>query len=382
MSSAVSYARNDELFRHFYSLQGCLAAHLAGHPGLIRAWLEAQPQRLGETGEAVGASKAWRTARLSGARRQELFGLIRQVERSPAQIRQLALWLLESVPVRIYLEMADLARPSLQVIDPAADECRRELVGLRETLFLTNYGLARVASLNRRHPDHGDRLSAASCGLLDAIDRYVPGRRAARFGYFASYWIRYHLSRHAQKNGSLVAYPINQHRISRRIDRCLAERQSAGQPPASEAEICAELRVGLDALYWHQRRPRVMSLHSPAGFESESQTMEHVLCDSAPEPGAALDERETASHLRGLLRVHAAPAARVMLAYARGVGALPEAAEDYLAHLHRVTRDRIRHQVARTFAMRTFPAAAQRAKAEPPPSKSSTAIPTTAAPQD
>ncbi len=340
MKTTATYARNQELFRDFYSLQDGMTRALAGHPALIRTWLNAQPPRSGESGESSGASKSWRAARLSIARRRELAGLIAAAE-GPGDAAPLGAWLLASVPARTYLEIADLAAPGFGQSDPAAETQRRRLLRMRETLFAANYGLAKAAAYHSSHPDYDDRLSAASCGLLDAIDRYVPNARAARFGYFASYWIRYHLSRHAQKCGSLVAFPINQHRLCRRIDRYLTDRQAGGRPRPSVRELCAELHLGRDALYWHQLRPRMVSLCSPAGGGPDSPTVEHLLCDPAPDPVSILDEREIGECQRALLRRCASPATRVMLAYTRGIGGLAEAAEDYLAEMGETARQRL-----------------------------------------
>jgi len=340
--SPPTYAQNLELFHRFHDLQRCFVGALARHPALVRSWLEAQPPRETEAAESGAASKLWRTARLSAVRRGELSTLTARVAADEAQTGALATWLLVSMPVCAYLEIAERARPDLRALDPAAADCGCALLRLRETLFLANYGLAKSAAHHRCFHDYSDRLSAASCGLLDAIDRYVSGPRAARFGYFATYWIRYRLGRHAQKHGSIVSFPINQYRISRRIDRFLAERHDRGLPTPSETEIRAELKLGADAYYWHLRRPRMVSLQRPVGPESESFTLEHTLRDPGPEPPALLDDGELAGQLRHLLRTHVSPAARVVLAYTGAIGSLADAAEDYLAHLHQQNAERLR----------------------------------------
>jgi DNA-directed RNA polymerase specialized sigma subunit len=348
MPPIPAYSRNGELFADFYSLQGDFAGRLSGHPALIRGWLETLPPRKPEAVESAssgrslpGFARSWRTVSLSSARRRELSSLIARAESWPRETAPLAGWLLAAVPVRTYFEIAAAARPSLNAIDSAADECHSRLIGLRETLFLTNYGLAKAAARRLYRQDYGEMLSAASCGLLDAIDRYVPGEKAARFGHFASYWIRYHLVRQTQKNGSLVSFPVNQHRIRRRIDRYLAERQASDLPPPSTAKLCADLQLGRAAYYWQQQRPCIFSMHAPSGPESDAIAMENCLCDPAPEPDAVLEESEIADRLCQLLREHADPATRVMLAYARSVGSLTDAAEDYLASLHGTVLARI-----------------------------------------
>ncbi|HEX3728768.1 MAG TPA: hypothetical protein VHV47_03120 [Opitutaceae bacterium] len=328
MTPAPAYAHNHELFTHFYAIQGRFAACLASRPGLVRGWLDTQPRRRLERAETSEAARAWRTARLSGARRRELGVLIERAEGPQLEAGPLAGWLLVAVPVRTYLEIAASGR----LPDPTAEACQHELVELRDTLFATNYGLAKAAARRRRLEDYSDMLSAASCGLLDAIDRYVPDAKAARFAHFASFWIRYHVSRRAQKNAGVVSFPVNQHRIGRRIQRYLSGREE-GEAPPSPDELCAELRLGRSAYYWQHRRPSIVSLHAPMGLGEDSLPMEQCLCDPGPEPAAQAEENEIAEALRAVLRQRIDPATRLMLAYLNQVGPIGDAAEDYLAEL-------------------------------------------------
>jgi hypothetical protein len=342
MNPVPDYTRNHELFSTFRSLQGDLTGRLAANPCVVGAWLDSLPHRdaEGPDGEPARAAPSWRTARLSSGRRRELASLLGRTGSPPAGAAPLAAWLLSAVPVCTYLQIADLARPSLRALDPAADDFCRQVVSLRETIFLANYGLAKVAARNNNPRDHSDLLSAASCGLLDAIDRYVPGATAARFSYFARYWIRYHLSRHLQKNGSVVSFPIHQHRIGRRIERYLAARDS--DPRKEGAKPCGE--IGAADLQSYRLKPRIVSLQGPANDRQEAPEFEFFLCDPAPSPDAVLEDAETATHLRTLLRTSAQPETGVMLAYARCVGALAEAAEDYLSSLEDLALNRIRRR--------------------------------------
>ncbi len=343
MNAPPAYARNQENFTAFHALQSEVALRLASNPWAIRRWLEAQPERQARKGGDSGKPpRAWRTARLSIARRRQLLGLIERAEASPAEAGALAEFLLAAMPVCSYLEIAGAASPRLRETDPIADDSCRRLSLFREQLFSSNLGLARCAVRPAGGVDASDLLSAASSGLLDAIDRYVPGERSARFGYFASYWIRYHLSRQRQKFGSLVSFPINQHRIGHRIDRYLADCAAAGLPAPTNAELCAKLKLGPDAYYWHRLRPRVHSLDAFATPEGPGGAAAHHLCDPGPGPAGALEEAEIAGQLTALLRANVAPATRVMLATMRNVGSLSEAARDYLDQVHDRIMERIR----------------------------------------
>jgi DNA-directed RNA polymerase specialized sigma subunit len=340
MTHLPDYTRNHERFTHFYELQGRFAGHLAARPGLLRAWLEALRPREPESAESARAVRFWRTARLSSARRRELSELVARAAADSAEAAPLALWLLASVPVCTFFEMAAARGAAAPALEAEAGDCHRQLQELRETLFLANYGLAKAAAKRRRAQDYAEMLGAASDGLLDAIDRYVPDGRAARFAYFAGYWIRYHMSRQFQKSGSVVSFPVNQHRIGRRIHRYLASREPKERPPSPE-EVCHELRLGRAAYFWQQQRPQVVSLHGSGSAGPEVPAMELRLCDPAPEPADRLEQAEIADRLRLLLRTQAGPAARLMLAYVHGVGPLADAAEDYLASLQDLARARL-----------------------------------------
>jgi hypothetical protein len=103
-------------------------------------------------GVSAGPSKAWRTSRLNLARRRELKALLSESGERPGDPDTLGSWLLSSMPVRTYLDIADFAAPNLRAIDSAADDCRRELICMRDSLFAANFGLARNAAMGPPQP--------------------------------------------------------------------------------------------------------------------------------------------------------------------------------------------------------------------------------------
>jgi DNA-directed RNA polymerase specialized sigma subunit len=335
---SVSYRQNTELFVEFYALQAEYAAALARLPRVLQAWLDTRikPARAAEEGST--ASQGWRTARLSACRQGELAGMIAQ----PGGEERLATWLRACLPVLSLLEIGDHARPSLAGIDAAAGELAGRVMALRERVFLANYGLAKAAAAHGRPESYDDRLSAACVGLLDAIDRYVPGERAARFGYFATYWIRYHIGRQAQKFNGVVAFPIYQQRMGRKIEQLTVQRQGLGLGEPGRTEVCAALAVGADAYHRHRQRPSVMSLNAPVADGEGETGLEFMLADPAPAPGAELEDEDVSARIEGWLKRSFPPATRVMLAYAHDLGPLPQAAEEYLTHLREIARERLR----------------------------------------
>ncbi len=328
------YEHNQARFAEFYGLQRAFADCLARQPALVRTWLESLPPREDGGGEGPSASKSWRAARLSAARRRELSALIAETEEPADASGRLAAFLLKSLPVETYFAIADAARPSLRALDGKAHQIYHELAEKRNDLFAANYGLAKTAVRGRRNYD--ELLSAASCGLLAAIDRYVPeGEVTARFAYFANFWIRYHVSRYGQKNGTIVPLSINQQRIVRKIDRYLAERRWAGSPEPSELDVCTALKISQEAYYWYLQRPVMVSLDSAEeNDEGEpGRGADNWIASPAPEPDQELENTEIGIYARELLRKNVPAYQRVMLSYARRIGSLPDAAEDYLAEL-------------------------------------------------
>ena len=343
------YEHNQTRFAEFYAAQKAFAGCLAHLPALVRTWLESLPPREEGGGDGPSASKSWRAARLSGGRRRELSLLIADAEKVPGTFEQLALFLLKSLPVETYFAIADAARPSLRALDPKADEIYHQLAGQRNELFAANYGLAKSAVRGKKNFD--ELLSAASSGLLAAIDRYVPeGETTARFAYFASFWIRYHVSRYGQKNGGIVPLSINQQRVVRKIKRYLAERRESGLPEPTELEICSDLKISAEAYYWYLQQPVIVSLDTFGQDENEdrdgSRGFDNLIAAPAPEPAQELENSEIGIYARELMRKTVPSYQRVMLSYARRIGSLVDAVEDYLGDLEVQVLDDLRAQAA------------------------------------
>lgn len=304
----MNYSENADALAGFYAAQCEIARQIARRPLAVRAWLATVrvPRRSCEPVSDVSAG--WRCSRLSSRRHREIRARLTQVERgSEGASAALGDWLVRSLPAALLIDISGFSA------DPALEALGQELLRTRESIFGANYGLARVAAGQGRPENFDDRLSASSCGLLDAIDRYVPGEGSARFGFFATYWIRYHLSRQIQKCGAVVSYPIHQQRQDR--------------------------RAGLE----RPDRPQEISFQAVAeeGPDGE-RSVEYLLCDDGPAPYSALDSGEIASRLTAWLRTSVPPATRVMLAATHSLCPLPEAACDYLIHLREIARERLR----------------------------------------
>lgn len=343
------YEHNQARFTEFYAVQKAFVDCLAHLPALVRAWLDSLPPREEGGGEEAIASKSWRAARLSAARRRELSALIASADMSPDARAPLADFLLKSLPVESYFAIADAARPSFDALHEKANQIYHELEQRRDDLFAANYGLAKSAVRGKRN--YNELLSAASSGLLAAIDRYAPeGKATARFGYFANFWIRYHISRYGQKNGTIVPLSINQQRIVRKIDRYLAERHANNLPSPTELEVCSDLKISADAYYWYLQRPVIISLDAFSPEENAdgrpARPFDNFIAAPASEPDRELENTEIGVYARQLLRTNVPSYQRVMLSYARRIGSLVDATEDYLADLEVQVLDDLRARAA------------------------------------
>ena len=341
------YQDNRVQFEEYYALQRTLVDQLARHPTIVRAWLDSMPSRDDEATETSGASKSWRAARVNAARRRTLSELITSVEQNAEHSHLLANFLLISLPVESYFVIAEGGATPGTTGNAWSASCRA-ITAKRNELFDANLGLAKAAVRGRRNYD--ELLSAALVGLLAAIDRYVPNnQKSARFGYFATFWIRYHISRYTQKTSGVVSLSINQQRIIRRIDRFVEQCRTEGRPEPTQFEICSALNISADAYGSFLRRPVVVSLDqsaSPGGDDSEREvSLANVIASEEPEPDQEVEDAEIAHYVRRLLRSEVSAFARVMLSYARRIGSLFDASEDYLLALEEQALVRLRFRV-------------------------------------
>ena len=306
------------MFAQFREAQRRLVSSLCRAPECLTAWLESKRPAVPAKPVRCHVPRSWRTARITSSRREELVGLLERLRTDPACESELIEWLLTALPVSSYL---DIAAHFPGAPCPEVEQGVREVTALRERLFGANLGLAKMAA-GRRRPDHfGERLSAASAGLLDAIDRYTPGERSARFAYFASYWIRYRLSRHVQKYSCLVKIPVH---LRRRVQ----PENAGGAAPLP---------------------PQVISLHqSPAGAAGEELALEGILFDPGPLPSEGTDSRVFDERIRRWLERRLPAEIRVALAYEHGVGVVADAASAYLEELRAKLRERLGLQAGST----------------------------------
>jgi RNA polymerase sigma factor for flagellar operon FliA len=163
-------------------------------------------------------------------------------------------------------------------------------------LPLVKYVLSRVAAHLPSHIDRDDLLEAGTLGLIDAADRFDPGRK-----------VRFHTYAMPRIHGAMLDLlrsadwlPRVVRSALRRVARISAELEQQVSRPPTSAEICS--RMGLTA----QRLAELnfagahafFSLDAPSpagGLDGKYVVAQYERCDSALQPPdyAALEENKS-----------------------------------------------------------------------------------------
>jgi RNA polymerase sigma-B factor len=142
---------------------------------------------------------------------------------------------------------------------------------IREELVRRNLPFAKRLALRYRGASESfdDLLQVANLGLINAIDRFDPGREIP-FTAFASPTILGELKRHFRDRVWTVRVPRGLHDLMAEVDKAITELTKELQRSPSVTEIAARLEIEqtdvLEVLEAnHNRRP--LSLDRPAGAE-------------------------------------------------------------------------------------------------------------------
>jgi RNA polymerase sigma factor for flagellar operon FliA len=169
-------------------------------------------------------------------------------------------------------------------------------------LPLVRHVLSRVAAHLPSHVDREDLLQAGTLGLIDAADRFDPGRN-----------IRFHTYAMTRVRGAMLDVlrsadwlPRSVRSVLRRVARISAQlEQEASRPPTS-AEICS--RTGLAAPHLAELKSAgayaffsLDALPSAGGLDGEYAVAQHERHDSALQPPDCAALEENKSRLAGAI---------------------------------------------------------------------------------
>ncbi len=195
--------------------------------------------------------------------------------------------------LRLYL--AEVARTP--ILSEAAE---KELVwrmhqgdrAARERLIVSHLRL--VVSMAKEYGDTGldllDLIQEGNIGLIEAVDRFDPGR-GVRLATYARWWIRQAIGHAIEKQSQMIRIPAYLFRAIVRFQRLkasfgaegIAESEDVLVAPGLTAERLLRLRDTLG---------NVVSLDTPLGEEEEAESLEEMVADEdmpTPERAALIE---------------------------------------------------------------------------------------------
>lgn len=232
----------------------------------------------------------------------------------------------------------------------------RRDAALRERILiqyapLVKYVVGRLAITLPASLDADDVLSYGTMGLLDAIDRFDPGRGVT----FETYAI-------ARIRGSIIDGLRSQDPVSRtarqrsrKIERAFAELEGELGRAATDAEVAARLGIDLTTLHETQIQtaPGLISIDCPVeSDDAGSTTWGDLIADEhSPNPEAQAEKRETLQSLVGAIQ-HLPERERLVLALyyneeltMKEISRVLEVSESRVCQLHSQALVRLRRQL-------------------------------------
>ncbi len=154
---------------------------------------------------------------------------------------------------------------------------------LREELISRYMSFAKGLALRYRGASESvdDLIQVANLGLVNAVDRFDPGR-GTPFAAFAAPTILGELKRHFRDRVWTVRVPRGLHDRIAEVEKAITELTEREQRPPSVREISARLEMDelevLEVLEANQNR-RTLSLDHPAGSEDSDDPLTEWLGD-------------------------------------------------------------------------------------------------------
>ena len=156
--------------------------------------------------------------------------------------------------------------------------------------------------LASRIPDHsvvtaGDLASHGAIGLMEAFERYEPGRGVS-FSSYAEFRIRGAMMDALRAQDTFTRH---RRRETQKLESAVAELRREGQQDPEPDAVAARMGISLDD-YWKLAHSAVResfhSLQQPTGGDEGGPLLEELLPDSGRDPLAVLLDSEERGRLR------------------------------------------------------------------------------------
>jgi len=145
-----------------------------------------------------------------------------------------------------------------------------------------------VINISKQYTGHGlqllDLIQEGNIGLIKAVDVF-DYRLGNKFSTYATYWIRQSVLRALSNKSRVIRLPVHiRTRLSKLYDEIRQFAQENGRPPTDE-EIATRTNQSPEEvrkLLQYDRSPH--SLHSPIGYENDTELGEMISDEEAEKP--------------------------------------------------------------------------------------------------
>ena len=188
--------------------------------------------------------------------------------------------------------VADLITAAWVTYKRSGDRRHRERLILHYAPLVTSVA-NRVGMRLPSSVEHADLVSSGMFGLIDAIEKYEPGR-AVKFESYASARIRGAIIDELRSTDWI---PRSVRSKARAVDRAYAELEGELRRTPSETEVAARLEMGfgeLRTVFAQISTVNVAALDEMLGAERDSVSLGDTLQDHrTPDPAGSFETRET-----------------------------------------------------------------------------------------
>lgn len=213
----------------------------------------------------------------------------------------------------------------------------------------------------RQYTGHGlpvsDLIQEGNLGLMEAVDRYDPGR-GTRFSTCAVYWIRHYILRALQNHSKTIRIPVYVHVVLTKIRKAAWELgMELGRKPTME-EITERTGITPEEMLRIQRRTREpLSLDKPLTPETEDCFVDLVPTETVTDPAELYERKVLKEQVRKALGT-LTPRERYVLTLRYGLDdgdpkTLAEVGEEF-----GITRERVRQIEAKAIRKLRHPSRA------------------------